>query len=77
MNIRLGRWQVEYHQRAIHITREPQANPKCTDCLGRGGHGYITGDGDGGWDYCHCFDFLAWHLPLWRRANRQYTEEPF
>lgn len=76
--IRLGRWQIELHQRAIHITREPRPNPKCAYCHGTGGHGFLTESGDGDWEYCHCFDFLAWRLPLWRRNARQLAERtPF
>jgi hypothetical protein len=44
-----GRWQLELHQRAIHLTRQPKPDPNCTSCKGAGGHGYVT-DGVGDWE---------------------------
>ncbi|MEU0659568.1 hypothetical protein [Streptomyces lavendulocolor] len=77
--IRLGRWSFELHRRALHATREPRPDPKCTDCLGRGGHGWITPFGDADWEDCHCVSSLvAFRIPLWPRSRRQYLEsEPF
>lgn len=77
MNIRIGRWHLEWHQRAIHITRLP--DPDCPDCGGTGGGwaaaaGRFTTD----WDECHCLDQLhTWRLPLGPRGRRGYTPEPF
>ncbi|WP_158712408.1 hypothetical protein [Streptomyces sp. NRRL F-5135] len=72
--IRAGRWQAEYHQRAIHLTREPKANPNCPDCHGRG---YITAYGGGNWENCHCLAWLrTWRLRLWPRRNPE-KEYPF
>ncbi|MEV8403571.1 hypothetical protein [Streptomyces niveus] len=75
MPIRIGRWHIEYHQRAIHIVREPA--PNCPDCNGTGG-GWIGTSQHADWDECACLDDVrTWRLPLWLRATRQYTEEPF
>lgn len=75
MPIRLGRWEIDIYQRAIHITREP--DPNCPDCAGHRGHGWITSSGNADWDECRCLDDVrTWRLPLWIR--RPYpAEEPF
>jgi hypothetical protein len=72
-------WQIEYEQRAIHLTRHPKADPDCTACHGRGGHGYVTPDGYGDWDDCHCLTQMrTWRLPLWPRlATAQHQRNPF
>lgn len=76
MPIRTGRWEIDWHQRAIHIQEIP--DPNCDSCHGDGGW----------WDTtvsriypdpvtCHCTDNLRHiRIPLWRR--RPYpAEEPF
>lgn len=74
MAIRLGRWEMDIYQRAIHITREP--DPHCLECSGEKG-GWIAYGGDVDWDECACLDQLrTWRLPLW--ARRPYPmQEPF
>lgn len=74
MPIRLGRWEIDIYQRAIHITREP--NPHCPDCAGEKG-GWITYSVGADWDECRCLDQLhTWRLPIWTR--RPYAmQEPF
>lgn len=74
MPIRLGRWEIDLYQRAIHITREP--DPDCPDCAGEKG-GWIAYRGDAEWDECQCLDQLrTWRFPLW--ARRSYPAgEPF
>lgn len=72
--IRIGRWWIEYHRRAIHITREPKQDPKpdpnCLDCGGRGGHGWVDHNDNADWEDCHCVDQIrGWRLPLWRKAE--------
>ncbi|MEV0779235.1 hypothetical protein [Streptomyces sp. NPDC050428] len=75
MTIRIGRWHIEYHQLAIHLTREP--DPHCPNCGGTGG-GWMSHRLGADWDECPCLDAIrTWRLPLWPRAHRQYTEEPF
>ena len=65
-----GRWQIELHQRALHLTRHPKADPNCPACKGAGGHGYVTDDGDADWEDCHCPSWLrTWRLPLWPGTN--------
>ncbi|MER5461615.1 hypothetical protein ABT010_13195 [Streptomyces sp. NPDC002668] len=74
----IGRWQVELHQRAIHLTRQPKADPNCNACSGRGGHGLTTEDGLGDWEDCHCLSWLrTWRLPLWPRRTNTREEYPF
>lgn len=75
MPIRIGRWQLELHQRAIHITREP--DPNCPHCRGSQGGWQRNGHG-ADWGECPCLDQLrTWRLPLWRRNTSYYTEAPF
>jgi hypothetical protein len=71
LNRTFGRWQIELHQRAIHLTRTPKPDPTCGACYGRGGHGWLTYSGDPDWEDCHCMKQIrTWRLPLWpRRAN--------
>ncbi|MER5875529.1 hypothetical protein ABT119_06310 [Streptomyces sp. NPDC001910] len=74
----IGRWQLELHQRAIHLTRTPKADPNCGACNGQGGHGWTTASGDPDWEDCHCLDQLhTWRIPLWRRPEHAYADEPF
>ncbi|MDX3230550.1 hypothetical protein [Streptomyces sp. ME19-01-6] len=74
MPIRKGRWQIELHRRAIHITREP--DPDCPDCTGNRGGWQPNGTGPD-WDECPCLDQLrTWRVPLWRRPAWP-VEEPF
>lgn len=75
MPIRLGRWEIDIYQRAIHITREP--DPDCPDCAGHRCHGWTAPGGDADWDECRCLDDVrTWRLPFW--ARRPYPEEaPF
>jgi hypothetical protein len=74
----IGRWQIELHQRALYLTRQPKADPNCGACSGRGGHGWITADGGGDWEDCHCLSWLrTWRLPLWPRRNTRTEEYPF
>jgi len=72
-----GRWQIELHQRAIHLTRQPRPDLNCTSCKGAGGHGYVT-DGDvSDWEDCHCLSWLrTWSVRLWPRRNPA-KEYPF
>lgn len=73
-----GRWQLELHQRAIYLTRQPKADPNCTACRGQGGHGWITEFGSADWEDCHCLQQIrTWRLPMWPRTARPYTGEPF
>jgi hypothetical protein len=69
-----GRWQIELHQRAIYLTRQP--DPHCPDCRGDLG-GWVPHGADVDWDECACLDQLrTWRLPLWpRRTIRE--ELPF
>ncbi|MFJ1696230.1 hypothetical protein ACIOHC_13925 [Streptomyces sp. NPDC088252] len=70
--IRIGRWTAELHQRAIHITREP--DPNCPDCSGGGG-GWMPNGFGADWDECLCLDQLrTWSVPLWFRTRRQCPE---
>lgn len=72
----IGPIQVEYEQRAIHITRQPRPNPNCLSCHGNGGHGWVVEGGYADWEDCHCVPFLrTWRLPLWPGAPRR--EAPF
>lgn len=72
-----GRWQLELHQRALHLTRHPKADPNCAACKGAGGHGYVTPSGDGDWEDCHCLSWLrTWTLRLWPHHNPA-KEYPF
>ncbi|MFJ7999040.1 hypothetical protein ACIQ7D_18095 [Streptomyces sp. NPDC096310] len=74
MPIHIGRWHIEYHKRAIYITREP--NPNCPNCNGSRG-GWIAYGTDADWDECACLAQLRnWRIPLWPSTNRAYTEEP-
>lgn len=75
----IGRWQIELHQRAVYLTRQPKADPNCPSCHGHGGHGYVTEGGDADWDACHCLDWLRTiRIPLAPRTKRQHAEEyPF
>jgi hypothetical protein len=69
-----GRWQIELHQRAIHLTRQP--DPNCTDCRGSQG-GWIPHRLGADWDECACLDQLrTWTLRLWPRRNPA-KEYPF
>jgi hypothetical protein len=69
--IRFGRWTAELHQRAVHVTREPDPN-----CSGSGG-GWISHRMGADWDECACLDQLrTWRLPVWPRSQRTETE-PF
>lgn len=73
-----GRWQIELHRRAIYLTRQPKADPKCGACHGRGGHGWITASGDPDWEDCHCVSWLrTWRLPLWPRPVIDTERTPF
>jgi hypothetical protein len=75
MPIRIGRLQLELHQRAIHLTREP--DPNCADCGGSRG-GWMTPGPSWEWDECACLDQLrTWRLPLWPRRTATYSTEPF
>ncbi|MFJ2110544.1 hypothetical protein ACIOEX_01225 [Streptomyces sp. NPDC087850] len=75
MPLRIGRWQAELHQRAIHITREP--DPHCPNCAGSRGS-WMPHHLGADWDECACLDQLrTWRIPLWPHANHQYTKEPF
>lgn len=74
----VGRWQIEYEQRAVHLTRQPKPDPNCRACRGNGGHGYVTPGGDGDWIDCHCLDQLrTWGLRLWPRRNDHAERYPF
>lgn len=74
----IGRWQLELHQRAIYLTRQPKADPKCAYCLGHGGHGWVTEFDNVDWEDCTCVEQIrTWRLPLWPRSNRAYRTEPF
>ncbi|WP_217235410.1 hypothetical protein [Streptomyces sp. AC555_RSS877] len=69
-----GRWQVELHQRAIHLTRQP--DPKCPECHGDLG-GWPLGNRDN-WSDCACIDQLrTWRLPLWPRRADTREDLPF
>lgn len=72
--VRFGRWTAELHQRAVHLTREP--DPNCPNCSGSGG-GWTAHRSGVDWDEGACLDQLrTWRLPLW--PGRQRTEtEPF
>lgn len=73
--MRIGRWHIEWHQRAIHITREP--DPNCPNCNGSRG-GWIGTNTHADWDECQCLDQLrTWRIPLWRRPNHWHIQEPF
>ncbi|MGK3107913.1 MULTISPECIES: hypothetical protein [Streptomyces] len=75
MRTRIGRWEIELHQRAIYITREP--DPDCTNCTGSRG-GWQPQSTGADWGECHCLDQLrTWRLPLWRRNPSYYPEAPF
>lgn len=76
MSIRIGRWQLELHRRAIHITREP--DPNCPDCFGSRGGWQPTNFG-ADWDECQCLDQLrTWRIPYWPRTTTTYAERnPF
>lgn len=68
--IHIGRWWIEYHRRAIHITAEPKraVDPNCTSCRGQGGHGWITEHDSPDWEDCQCVEELHnWRIPLWRK----------
>lgn len=70
----IGRWQLELHQRAIHLTRTP--DPKCPACRGTLG-GWPLGD-PADWTDCACIDQLrTWRLPLWPRRTTTSKEIPF
>jgi len=73
--VRIGRLQLELHQRAIHLTREP--DPNCSNCAGsRGGFTPLGLDAD--WIECRCLDQLrTWRMPLWSRPASTYSGEPF
>ena len=72
-----GRWQIGLHQRALHLTRHPKADPNCPACKGAGGHGYVTPGGYGDWDDCHCLSWLrTWRLPLWP-GTKTLERHPF
>ncbi|MFH8410700.1 hypothetical protein ACH4FX_38905 [Streptomyces sp. NPDC018019] len=72
--IRIGRWEIELYQRALHLFRGP--DPHCTRCGGTGGGWVPTGHGPD-WDGCACLDDIrTWRLPLWRRT-RGDEEAPF
>ena len=75
--LHIGRWTAELYQRAVHVVAEPRPRQNCPDCLGAGGHGWITEHGDADWEDCHCLSSLrTWRLPLW--PGRRLTEtEPF
>lgn len=74
----VGRWQIELHQRALYLTRQPKADPNCTACSGHGGHGITTEDGSGDWEDCHCLSWLrTWRLPLAPRRGTRTEEYPF
>ncbi|MGW2048645.1 hypothetical protein ACWCPF_26190 [Streptomyces sp. NPDC001858] len=73
----VGRWQIELHQRAVHLTRQPKADPACGACYGRGGHGWFTASGNADWEDCHCVNQLrTWSLRLWPRRDTA-KEYPF
>lgn len=76
MSHRTRRWHLEYHRRALYITREP--NPNCPACDGNGGAWVMTLGGPD-WDPCHCLSELRiWRLPLWRQpAADSAMEAPF
>lgn len=72
MPIRLGRWEIDIYQRAIHITRGPE--PYCPTCAGQGGievyqHHYEEPDTV----LCDCWDPTpVVRLPLWFRRAQRY-----
>ncbi|MFD3520481.1 hypothetical protein [Streptomyces sp. NPDC058653] len=74
MNIRLGRWQVEYHQRAIHIQKQP--DPKCQQCKGNGDIARGPGVGLYGEEPdlapCPCWDpYRSLRIPLWCKPAQE------
>ena len=74
----IGRWQIEYEQRAIHLTRQPKPDPNCRACHGDGGHGWVTEDDNTDWEDCHCLSWLrTWSLRLWPRRNDHAERYPF
>lgn len=80
--ITIGRWQIELHQRAIHIQK--LADPKCSRCEGSGA--IETGSGEYLLDHhwapdiepCHCWDPGAGtRIPLWPRRAAHAERYPF
>lgn len=69
--IRIGRWQAELHQRAIHITREP--DPNCATCAGHGGIEVYTLNLDSPeTELCDCWDPAPIiRVPLWIRHTER------
>lgn len=75
MPIRIGRWQLELHQRAIYIQK--QADPNCLDCKGTGELQFGPGIGPDGEEPdvepCHCWDpFHSTRIPLGPRPVERY-----
>jgi hypothetical protein len=70
-----SRWQIELHQRAIHLTRQP--DPRCPDCRGSQG-GWMSHRLGADWDECACLDQIrTWRLPLWPRPAIDTERTPF
>ncbi|MBQ1165376.1 hypothetical protein KBZ21_46130, partial [Streptomyces sp. A73] len=69
------RWIVEWHQRAIHITRLP--TPNCPQCGGSGG-GWIPTRLGADWDEGPCLDAIhTWRIPLAPRKRHETEGAPF
>ncbi|GAA1065282.1 hypothetical protein [Streptomyces asiaticus] len=75
MRTRIGRWQIELHQRAIYIQRQPK--PNCTHCKGTGELQYGPGIGPDGEDPdiapCRCWNpYRSLRIPLGPRPVERY-----
>ncbi|MFE9337712.1 hypothetical protein [Streptomyces sp. NPDC007063] len=69
----LGRWVIEWHQRALYITRQP--DPNCTKCGGDQANWWFDGPD---WEPCTCIDQLrVWRIPLTPWRHRETEEVPF
>jgi hypothetical protein len=75
--IRIGRLQLELHQRAIHLTRGP--HPECPTCAGHGGiEVYAHSWAEPETELCDCWDPApVIRLPLALRRNTRTEEYPF
>ena len=69
-SITIGRWNLELHQRTLHLTRLP--DPDCSRCGGHGGVAEHTGAFGPEYDICDCWDPKpVVRIPLWfRRTER-------